>query len=562
MDAPPLVEHLKHEEEDTRSGFCPRSGIFRSLHRLAPRHRPPSDPALDAASFVFSLLPSHDSTRPVLLDSTTGHRLTFSDLRRSAFSLAAALHHAFGLRPGDVVLLLSPNTVLYPVIVLAVLATGAVLCPASPLHTPAEVARQALDAGATFAIAAPEEAHKAAAAIGVPTLLTEREPGDPDGPPSAEEMMEWGDPLEAPPPARGQSDVAVVLYSSGTTGAPKGVMLTHGNLIAIVSLLRWSAEVSGSEGDVYLAFVPMYHVYGMAFFALGLPAAGATTVVMRRFEMGAAMQAVARHGVTNIPAVPPVVAALAKFSGGWDLSGLRRVATGAAAVGAEAASGFRRRYPWVELREGYGLTESGGAATFSVVASRRPEGRGVGQLLPGFEARVVAAEAGGRAVGPGGVGELWLRGPTVMKGYLGDEAATAEALPVGGWLRTGDLVRFDEDGFLFVVDRIKELIKHKGYQVTPSELEAVLLAHPHILDAAVVPLEDEEAGEVPMAYVVRSPESHLTSEEIIQFVAAQVAPYKKIRRVAFISTIPRSPAGKILRKQLMDKTHPAVLPKL
>nr|XP_009386366.1 PREDICTED: 4-coumarate--CoA ligase-like 4 [Musa acuminata subsp. malaccensis] len=136
MDAPTLVEHLKHEEEDTQSGFCPRSGIFRSLHRLAPRHRPPSDPSLDAASFVFSLLPSHESTRPVLLDSTTGRRLTFSDLRRSALSLAAALHHAFGLRPGDVVLLLSPNTVLYPVIVLAVLATGAVLCPASPLHTP------------------------------------------------------------------------------------------------------------------------------------------------------------------------------------------------------------------------------------------------------------------------------------------------------------------------------------------------------------------------------------------------------------------------------------------
>ncbi|RWW82437.1 hypothetical protein BHE74_00009116 [Ensete ventricosum] len=534
MDAPTLVDRLMHEEEDTRSGFCPRSGVYRSLHRLGPRHRPPSDPAFDAASFVFSLLPPLDSTRSVFLDSTTGRRLTFFDLRRSALSLAAALHHAFGLRPGDVVLLLSPNTVLYPVIVLAVLAVGAVLCPASPLHTPAEVARQALDAGATLAIAAPEEAHKAAAAVGVPTLLTEREPGDPDGPPTAEEMMEWGDPMEAPPPARRQSDVAVVLYSSGTTGAPKGVMLTHGNLIAIVSLLRWSAEVSGSAGDVYLAFVPMYHVYGLAFFALGLPAVGATTVVMRRFEMGAAMEAVARHGVTNIPAVPPVVAALAKSSSGWDLSGLRRVGTGAAAVGVEAASGFRRRYPWVELREGYGLTESGGAATFSVAASRRPEGRGVGQLLPGFEARVVAAESEGRAVEPGGIGELWLKGPTVMKGYLGDDAATEEALPEGGWLRTGDLVRFDEDGFLFVVDRIKELIKHKGYQVTPSELEAVLLAHPHILDVAVVPdvliivvgihcrLEDEEAGEVPMAYVVRSPESHLTSEEIIQFVAAQV----------------------------------------
>ncbi|WOL13294.1 hypothetical protein Cni_G22063 [Canna indica] len=582
-----LVEHYSKdqvEDDDHWSCFCPKSGIFRSPHRLASRHHPPSDPDLDAASFILSLLPSAHSPRPAFLDSVTGRCVTFSDLHRSVLSLASTLRLALDLRPGDVVLLLSPNSVIYPAIVLAVLASGAVLSPASPLCTPSEIARQARDSGAVLAIATPEEAHKLVSA-GVPTLLTHRSPEDRDGPPSVEEMMECSDPLAAPPPARGKSDVAAVLYSSGTTGAPKGVVLTHGNLIAMVSLLRWSAEVSGAEDDVYLAFIPMYHVYGLAFFALGLPSLGATTVVMSRFDLEAAMEAVARHGVTNIPAVPPVVVAMAKSSKRWDLSGLRRVGTGAAALGAEAARRFRRRYPWAELREGYGLTESGGAATFAVVASRRAEGRGVGQLLPGFEARVVAP-ATGKEEGPGGVGELWLRGPTVMREYLGDEAATAAELVGGEWLRTGDLVYFDEEGFLFIVDRIKEHIKHNGYQVwranlmgsivretavadlrnqlqvTPSELEALLLTHPHILDAAVVPLEDEEAGQVPMAYLVRSTESQLTSEEVIQFVASQVAPHKKIRRVAFISSIPRSPAGKILRKELIANANQAVLPKL
>ncbi|KAG6505641.1 hypothetical protein ZIOFF_038006 [Zingiber officinale] len=561
-----MAEHLAGEEvmaaEDCqRSGFCADSGVFRSLHRLSPRHLPSSDFPLDAASFVLSLLPPAD--RLAFLDLASGQGLSFSDLRRSVLSLAAALSLGLGIRPGDVVLLLAPNSVLYPVIALAVLAAGAVLCPASPLCTTADVVRQVRDSGASIAIAAPEEAHKTAAA-GLPTLLTRR-PSPPDAThealPSAEEMMEWGDPMAATPSGRRQSDPAAVLYSSGTTGSPKGAVLTHGNLIAAVSLLRWASEASGSDGDVYLAFIPMSHVYGLVFFALGLPTTGARVVVMPRFELAAAMEAVARHGVTNIPAVPPVVTAMAKSPQNWDLSGLRRIGTGAAAMPPASARGFRRRYPWVELREGYGLTETCGAATFAAAASTRPEGRGVGQLLPGFEARVVAP-ATGKAEGPGGVGELWLRGATVMWGYLGNDVATAEAVADGGWLRTGDLVYFDEDGYLFIVDRIKELIKPNGYQVTPTELEALLATHPHILDAAVVPLEDEEAGQVPMAFVVRASDSRLTSEEVMQFVASQVAPYKKIRRVAFIGTVPRSPAGKILRKDLITLARQAVSPKL
>ncbi|OAY67058.1 4-coumarate--CoA ligase-like 5 [Ananas comosus] len=507
---------------DPRSGFCRRSSIYRSLHRLGPRHRIPADLALDAATFVLSLFPSPGiaDDKPAFIDSVTGRCLTFSHVRCSALSLAAALHHGLGLRRGDVVLVLSPNSVLYPAIILGVLAAGAVITTANPLNTAAEVARQARDSGAVFAIVAPEEAHKAAAAD-IPILLTTRSP-DSDGPLSAEELMEDGDPMAAPHPETAQSDVAAVLYSSGTTGPSKGVVLTHGNLIAITAMVRWVAEASvpaRDSVDVYLGFVPMSHIYGLAFFALGLPAAGATTVVMPRFELGAAMAAVAAHGVTNIPAVPPVVSAIARYGGsgsGYDMSGLRRVGTGAAALGAAAGREFRRKFPWVELREGYGLTESGGAATFAVAA----KAGAVGRLLPGMEAKVVGPAA--EELGPGMRGELWLRGPTVMKGYLGNEEATAEALVGDGWLRTGDLVYVDQDGYLYVVDRLKELIKHNGYQVAPAELEALLLTHTHIVDAAVVPLEDEETGQVPMAYVVKSPQSGLTTDGVIQFIASQV----------------------------------------
>ncbi|XP_008787558.2 4-coumarate--CoA ligase-like 5 [Phoenix dactylifera] len=555
---------VKPNPESQSGYYCPRTGVYRSPHRVCHQI-----PALDAASFVLSQFPPPHlaEIKTALVDSATGRRLTFSDLRRSALALAATLRHGLGIQKGDVVLLLSPNSILYPAIVLGVLSAGAVVTTANPLNTAAEVAKQARDSGAKLAIAAPEEAHKTAAA-GVPTILTTRSAPDESGvggPVSVEELMEGGDP-EAMPSLEGvaQSDVAALLYSSGTTGASKGVVLTHANLIAMVALVKWTAEASGAVEDVYLGFIPMFHVYGLGFFSLGLPAAGATTVVMPRFDFHAMLEAVEKHGVSNIPAVPSVVLAMAKAGngGGRDLSALRRVGTGAAPLGAEVGREFRRRYPWVELREGYGLTESAGAATFSVAAEeakRRPGA--VGQLLPGFEGRVVEVGTG-RGVEPGEVGELWLRGPTVMPGYLGNDEATADALVGDGWLRTGDLVYFDQDGYLYVVDRIKELIKVKGFQVAPAELEALLLTHPQILDAAVIPLQDEEAGQVPISYVVRSPNSKLTSEEVIQFVATQVAPYKKVKRVAFIDAIPRSTAGKILRKQLVAQNHRAISSKM
>ncbi|XP_077237422.1 putative CoA ligase CCL5 [Tasmannia lanceolata] len=545
---------MEEEAPHKRSGFCSSTGIYQSLLHLDDNHRIPTRPNLDIATLVLSKFPhpDHADTRIALIDSSTDRRLTYAQLRCSVNSLAASLHHALGVRKGDVVFLLSPNSILYPTICLAVLSTGAILTTTNPLNTASEIAKQVSDSGAILAISAPEELHKLLP-IGIPTIVTTRGPDDDHSWISVEEMIDGGEPLDAPTPQIAQSDTAALLYSSGTTGVSKGVILTHGNIISMMTLLKWTVDITSAQNDVFLGFLPMFHIYGLAFFALGLLTIGTTTVIMPKFEFSAMLEAVQRYQVTNIPAVPPVILGLVKNTsiGRYDLSSLRRVGSGAAPLSKEVGDRFRLRFPWVELRQGYGLTETSGAATYFV---KEEEARvlpsAAGALLPGFCAKVVEVETG-IPLPPYKEGELWLKGPTVMKGYFGNDEATAGAMDCDGWLKTGDLCYFDDDGFIYIVDRIKELIKHNGYQVAPAELEALLLSHPHILDAAVIPVEDEEAGQIPMAYIVRAADSKLTENQVIQFVSTQVAPYKKVKKVSFIDTIPKSAAGKILRKQLV-----------
>ncbi|KAF8395290.1 hypothetical protein HHK36_019233 [Tetracentron sinense] len=544
--------------------FCARTGVYHSLHQLGGDVEFPTRPDLDTATFVLSQFPHPDQaeSRVALIDSATNCRVTYADLKRSVNSLAACLYHGLGVRKGDVVFLLSPNSLLYPTICLAVFSVGAVLTPANPLNTASEIAKQVRDSGAKLAISAPEELHKLVP-TGVPTLVTTRLSNDNSL--SIEELIEGGDPLEVPQARPTQSDIAAVLYSSGTTGASKGVVLTHANFISIMTLLKWTVNVWSSQDDVFLCFIPMFHIYGLAFFALGLFCVGTTTVLLPKFDIQAMLDAIQMHNISNIPAVPPVILGLVKNtskSTGHDLSSLRRISSGAAPLSKEIAEAFRERFPWVELRQGYGLTETCGAATIfdsNAQAKARPDSSGM--LSPSFCAKVVDIETG-LSLPPYRKGELWLKSPTVMKGYLGNDEATAATIDQEGWLRTGDLCYFDEEGFLYIVDRIKELIKHNGYQVAPAELESVLLSHPHILDAAVIPVEDEESGQIPMAYVVRATDSGLTEDDVIKFVAGQVAPYKKVRKVGFISVIPKSAAGKILRKQLVAQSQQHFLSKL
>ncbi|XP_052198311.1 probable CoA ligase CCL5 [Diospyros lotus] len=545
-----------------RSGFDPQTGIYSSLHQLGEHQKLPTKPDLDTATFVLSHFPhpSEAESRVALIDSATNRRVTYGELRRSIGSLATGLYHALGVRKGDVVFVLSPNSILYPTICLAVLSIGAILTTANPLSTESETAKQVSDSGAKLGIASPEEAHKLLS-TGLPTLVTCR-PSD-DGSLSIEELIESCDPLELPKHELTQSDTAAILYSSGTTGTSKGVLLTHENFIAIMKLLQWSVEVSSSQNDVFLCFIPMFHIYGLAFFGLGLFCSGITTVVMQRFDFQAMLEAIQTHRINNIAAVPPVILGLVKYDkGGFDLSSLRRIGSGAAPLSKEVAAEFRKKFPWVELRQGYGLTESCGAATFHASDKEaKAHPASCGRLVPCFSAKVVDIDTG-LSLPPCKEGELWLKSLVVMKGYMGNEVATAATITPDGWLRTGDLCYIDEKGFLYIVDRLKELIKHNGYQVAPAELEAILLSHPSILDAAVIPVEDEEAGQIPMAYVVRRTGSKLTEAQVIQFVGGQVTPYKKVRRVTFINSIPKSAAGKILRKQLVSLSQQQSISKL
>ncbi|KAJ0550519.1 putative AMP-dependent synthetase/ligase, AMP-binding, ANL domain-containing protein [Helianthus annuus] len=449
----------------TRGGFDSQTGIYHSLVQLGDGNKIPTKANLDTATFVMSQFPKLDQavSKVAFIDTATGHQVTYSQLQRSIYSLATGLYHGLGVRKGDVVFVLSPNSILYPTICLAVFLVGGVLTTANPLNTESEITKQVLDSGAKLAIVAPSEAHKLVS-TNVPTLLTYRpENGDEL---SVQELIDCCEQMELPETRSTQSDIAAILYSSGTTGVSKGVLLTHSNFISCMTLLKWSTYKMSADQDVFLCFLPMFHIYGLAFFTLGLLTFGATTVLMQRYDFKGMLEAIHTHKVNNIPAVPPIILSLVKHNkGGYDLSSLRRVGSGAAPLSKELVDRFRAKFPWVHLRPGYGLTESCGAATlFLTHEEAKAHHAGSGKLLPTFCAKVVDYETGA-AMPPYGEGELWLKSPTVMKGYLGNEAATAATIDSDGWLKTGDLCYFDDDGCLYIVDRIKELIKHNGYQV-------------------------------------------------------------------------------------------------
>ncbi|KAJ0047985.1 hypothetical protein Pint_15658 [Pistacia integerrima] len=352
-------------------------------------------------------------------------------------------------------------------------------------------------------------------------------------------------------PVVNQSDSAAILYSSGTTGKVKGVLLTHRNLIALAAAFYHSKSQTDSIEaqslhEVSLSPLPLFHVYG--FLSLILTFTNTYTLaVMERFDFETMLKAIEKYKICRMAVSPPLIVAFAKseLTKSYDLSSLQLLHSGGAPLG----------------REGYGLTETGGVGAGMRGPDEANRLGSVGRLYEFLEAKIVDP-ATGEALPPGQKGELWLRGITIMKGYIGDDKATAEAFSPDGWLKTGDLCYFDSDGFLFIVDRLKELIKYKAYQVPPAELEHLLQSNPEIADAAVIPYPDEEAGQIPMAFVVRRPGSNITAAQVMDFIAKQVAPYKKIRRVAFIDSIPKSAAGKILRRELVTHAVSTNLSKL
>jgi 4-coumarate--CoA ligase len=389
-----------------------------------------------------------------------------------------------------------------------------------------------------------ETAKAAIEGTGVPEVLTI------DGAEGTGNAMALlGAPIEQVP-VDVHEDVVVLPYSSGTTGLPKGVMLTHFNLVSNIAQTR--AIFEPREHEVMLCFLPFFHIYGMQVLMNTGLSMGATILTMPRFDLQQALELVQRYKVTRFWAVPPVVLALAKHPivEQYDLSSLVQVFSGAAPLGADLAAEAAARVK-CDVVQGYGMTE------LSPVSHATPEGRfkpgSSGITLPNTEVRVVDP-ATGEDRGTGEEGELWVRGPQVMKGYLNNEEATRNTIDADGWLHTGDVAVIAEDHHVAIVDRVKELIKYKGFQVPPAELEALIVSHPKVLDVAVIGIPDVEAGELPKAFVVAAPGTELTAEELQEYVAEHVSSYKRIRLVEFVDEIPKSPSGKILRRLLRDRS--------
>jgi acyl-CoA synthetase (AMP-forming)/AMP-acid ligase II len=303
------------------------------------------------------------------------------------------------------------------------------------------------------------------------------------------------------------------------------------------------------EDDVVLGVLPFYHIYGMLVIMNYSLMIGATIVTMPRFELPTFLRLIQDHRVTRVNVVPPILVALAKHPmiDDYDLSSLKSIFSGAAPLGEDLANEVVRRIG-CDVLQGYGLTET---SPVTHTSRSQPEVRSsVGTPLPNTEVQVVDVDTGA-PLGPNEQGELYIRGPQVMRGYLNNPEATAASIDAEGWLHTGDLAYYDERGRFYVVDRVKELIKYNAYQVAPAELEGLLLGHPNVVDVAVIPVQDDEAGQIPKACIVCN--GDVTGEALMDWLAKLVAPQKRVRQVEFVDAIPKSASGKILRRELIER---------
>ncbi|MEW2046906.1 4-coumarate--CoA ligase family protein [Streptomyces sp. NPDC005476] len=488
---------------------------------------------------------------PALVDGTDGTTLTYDQVDRFHRRVAAALAEA-GVRKGDVLALHSPNTVAFPLAFYAATRAGATVTTVHPLATAEELAKQLGDCAARWIVTVSpllQTARRAAELAGgvkeifvCDTATGHRSLIDMLASAAPEPQVDI-DPVE---------DVAALPYSSGTTGIPKGVMLTHRQIATNLAQLR--SVMSAGPGDRILAVLPFFHIYGLTALMNAPLRQGATVVVLPRFDLETFLAAIQNHRITGLYVAPPIVLALAKHPAvaQYDLSSLRYVVSAAAPLDAGLATACADRLNLPPVGQAYGMTElSPGTHVVPLDSMREAPAGTVGKLIAGTEMRIVSLDDPDKDLDVGEAGEILIRGPQIMKGYLGRPDATADMIDADGWLHTGDVGRVDADGWLFVVDRVKELIKYKGFQVAPAELEALLLTHPGIADAAVIGFYDDDGNEVPHAHVVRQPTTPDLSEgEVAMYVAERVAPYKRVRRVTFVDAVPRAASGKILRREL------------
>lgn len=516
---------------------------------------PLADLDMPQVSLGEHLLPKFDTFGDsiALIDYANGKTYTYPQLKEAIIRTASALNR-LGYKKEDIMAMHSVNNSEYCILLLACAASGIILTTANPAYTPAELARHLTHSGATSLVVADFLLPVAKTALSSDPALeqTIKEViviGEAEGCRPFSTLLEddgksFPENLNIDP----MNDVVVVPYSSGTTGLPKGVQLTHYNLVA--NLQQFRPVIKVTPEDTSLGILPFYHCYGMIPVMMGVFQDGGKLVTLPKFDPVMFLTAMAEHKVTMAHIVPPIVVFMAKHPAvsQFDLSAMNRSVVGAAPLGEAITEAFTKRLN-VPITQGYGLTET---SPVLCVDNLPPSPGTTGRLVPNTIAKVINP-ATGDALGIGETGELIFKGPQVMKGYLNNQQATDDMIKEG-WLYSGDVGHVREDGCFVITDRLKELIKYKGFQVPPAELEDLLLKHPGIQDAAVIGVPDEDAGELPRAYVVPKPDQTLTEKDVSTFVEDNVSSYKKLRGgVEFMKEIPKSPSGKILRRLLRDE---------
>jgi len=481
--------------------------------------------------------------------------LTYRELEALTNRFAHALL-ALGVAKGDRVCVLAPNCPEYLIAFYAIARVGAVASPMNPSYREREIEYQLNDTEAVAIVVhtnlislvdavrerSPHLKHLIAVGPGQspgPRVrsFTELIADQPSTPPAPVEILE--------------DDLVALPYSSGTTGLPKGVMISHKNLVT--NNIQFVACIRMRESDRLMLFLPFYHIYGTMLMGAAVHT-GATCVLMERFEPVECLELVQRHRVTLFFVVPPVLLMLSNWPelSKYDLSSLRTTMVGAAPVAPELARRFRQ-LTGVPVLQGYGMTE---ASPLTHVNPVYDESLNVvdsaGLLAHDTTHRVVDIETGERELGPGEIGEICIRGPQIMRGYWRAPEATAAALR-DGWYYSGDIGYVDERGYLYIRDRKKEMIKFKGFGIAPAEIEALLVEHPAVADAAVIGKPHPEAGEIPKAFVVKKKGQSLTANDVVAFVKGRLANYKVPGEVEFVDAIPKTPSGKILRRVLKEQ---------
>jgi long-chain acyl-CoA synthetase len=494
---------------------------------------------------LAQLIEAHPADSVALI--SRGRTTSYGTLREQTAGLRGGLA-GLGVGAGDRVVLLCGNGRQFVVAYLATLGLGAVAVPLNPTSPGPEIAREIAAVGAKVVVVEPMAlaAWSSIDRSSIPSVehVVLTDDAAIDG------ALKFDDLVTSAPVGVvdvGDHELAVLIFTSGTAGAPKAAMLSHGNLLANLAQAR-SSDEDFQPSDVIFGVLPLNHIFGLNV-VLGLAlSVGASVVLIQRFDPLTALETIRDRGVTVVPGAPPMWVAWSHWADAPAdaFAKVRLALTGAAKMPEEATARLREKFG-LELSEGYGLTEASPTVTSSVGQAGRAGS--VGKVLDGIDVRLIDEEGHDALVGDSG--EIWVRGPNVFLGYLDDADATAKALTPDGWLRTGDIGIADDDGFLYLVDRAKDLIIVSGFNVYPAEVEEILAEHRGVADVAVIGVPHPNTGEAVKAYVVAEPNVHLDEEQLISHCQDNLARYKCPSKILFVDELPRGVSGKLLRRELL-----------